>query len=77
MRNLFIITSVLFLSAGSFFLANHLDKTKQEISGVKNAGEAGIVFIEEDWKLAQEKAHLENKLIFLDIYATWCGHAKC
>lgn len=37
---------------------------------------SGINFIEEDWNSATEKARAENKLIFIDIYATWCGPCK-
>ncbi len=37
---------------------------------------SGIHFIEDDWKYATEKAKAENKLIFIDIYATWCRPCK-
>lgn len=36
----------------------------------------GINFIEEDWQQALKTAKDKNKLIFLDIYATWCGPCK-
>ena len=36
----------------------------------------GIKFHRGTWKQALEKAKNENKLIFLDIYATWCGPCK-
>jgi len=38
--------------------------------------ETGIKFIENDWQLALTTAKNENKLVFLDIYATWCGPCK-
>lgn len=38
--------------------------------------ETGIKFIEEDWKKALKTAQGESKLVFLDIYATWCGPCK-
>ncbi len=36
----------------------------------------GIKFHRGSWKEALEIAKKENKLIFLDIYATWCGPCK-
>jgi len=36
----------------------------------------GIQFFRGTWKEAMEKAGKEDKLIFLDIYATWCGPCK-
>jgi thiol:disulfide interchange protein len=38
--------------------------------------EKGIRFIEQDWNKAMEQAKADKKLIFLDIYATWCGPCK-
>jgi len=38
--------------------------------------EAGIKFIEQDWDKALKAAKDEKKLVFLDIYATWCGPCK-
>lgn len=36
----------------------------------------GIHFIEDDWNQALQNAKSKNKLVFLDIYATWCGPCK-
>lgn len=36
----------------------------------------GIHFHEGTWEEALQLAKKENKLIFLDIYATWCGPCK-
>ena len=36
----------------------------------------GIEFFEGTFKEAMEKAKKENKLIFLDAYASWCGPCK-
>lgn len=37
---------------------------------------SGIKFHRGSWKEALEIAKKENKLIFLDIYATWCGPCR-
>lgn len=36
----------------------------------------GITFFEGSWEEALELAKKENKLIFLDAYASWCGPCK-
>lgn len=36
----------------------------------------GIQFFEGTWEEALTLARQENKLIFLDVYATWCGPCK-
>lgn len=36
----------------------------------------GIQFFEGSWQEALEKAKKENKMIFLDAYASWCGPCK-
>lgn len=38
--------------------------------------EEGIAFFEGTWEQALAKSKAENKPIFLDIYATWCGPCK-
>ena len=42
----------------------------------KKDAEKGIQFHKGSWNDALKKAKTENKLIFLDVYATWCGPCK-
>ena len=35
-----------------------------------------IVFTDFNWKQALEQAKSENKFVFVDVYATWCGVCK-
>ncbi len=48
----------------------------QTTSAKDNDKQKGIQFTEGTWKEIAAKAEKENKLIFLDIYATWCGPCK-
>ncbi len=40
------------------------------------AAESGIQFTDEAWAAIVKKAKAENKIIFLDAYASWCGPCK-
>lgn len=40
------------------------------------AQDKGIQFFEGTWKEALAKAKAENKMVFLDAYASWCGPCK-
>jgi thioredoxin 1 len=42
----------------------------------KNISEVGVHFFTGNWQQALDKAKKENKLIFLDAYASWCGPCK-
>ncbi|GHB56113.1 thioredoxin family protein [Persicitalea jodogahamensis] len=42
----------------------------------KPTAESGIQFTDEAWAAIVKKAKAENKIIFLDAYASWCGPCK-
>lgn len=56
------------------FVPNVKTSSNLQIAGVETA--QGIQFIEADWNKALAEAKKQNKLIFLDAYATWCGPCK-
>ena len=41
-----------------------------------NEGNEGIKFEQSNWTEVLKKAKKENKIVFLDIYASWCGPCK-
>jgi thioredoxin-related protein len=48
----------------------------EPISGYPAEADQGINFYEGSWVEALKLAKDQNKLVFLDIYATWCGPCK-
>lgn len=50
--------------------------TSGEQEAAKVAGEEGIQFTDAAWASVVKKARAENKIIFLDAYASWCGPCK-
>ncbi|MCT4601303.1 MAG: S41 family peptidase [Marinifilum sp.] len=43
---------------------------------ISQAKAQGIDFIKEDWNIVLEKAEKQDKIIFVDVYTTWCGPCK-
>lgn len=71
-RNTFIYTVVLVVLIAGITLSAH---TKSGATPPK-LDDKGITFIEQDWDKALKQAKAEKKLVFIDIYAIWCGPCK-
>lgn len=72
---------LLIISAAFSYAACHVSSTAKENPVVKaevpkEPIKKGIHFIEDDWNQALKTAKDQNKLVFIDIYATWCGPCK-
>lgn len=67
MKNKYLIISLFTLFTLAFGLSAFTSKNKAE---------KGIVFYEGNFEAALAKAKAENKIIFLDAYASWCGPCK-
>ncbi len=57
------------LLAIGYLYANPIDNHSDENS-------SGLTFFEGSWSEALGKAKAENKLIFLEIHASWCGSCR-
>ncbi|WP_025763917.1 thioredoxin family protein [Dyadobacter tibetensis] len=63
-----------YLGAGALLLAvYYYNNPKVDFSA---NSEHGIQFRKDKWVTALQTAKQEKKLIFLDVYATWCGPCK-
>ena len=66
-----VIYTIIFVIAGLLFYA-----FINPVTDFNTDNKDGIKFHRGTWKEALAAAKKENKLIFLDIYATWCGPCK-
>jgi thiol:disulfide interchange protein len=74
MKQSFAAFSIAFIAA--FFLVCSFDVKGQGVQKVKNKPSSEIIFIENSWNEALKQAAAQNKYIFVDAYATWCGPCK-
>jgi len=68
MKTLLFIGLFFFVAVG---LYSFKEPKADEFDGLK-----GIQFFDGTFKEALDKAKEENKLVFLDVYAKWCGPCK-
>jgi thiol:disulfide interchange protein len=69
MKNVLIAIVVLGIIAFLYFRSNPKVDFKEDTAD-------GIQFQKGNWQQALDLAKKENKVVFLDIYATWCGPCK-
>lgn len=69
MKNVLIAIVVLGIIAFLYFRSNPKVDFKEDTVD-------GIHFQKGSWQQALDLAKKENKVVFLDIYATWCGPCK-
>lgn len=69
MKNILVAIVVLGIIAFLYFRNNPKVDFKEDTAD-------GIHFQKGNWQQALDLAKKENKVVFLDIYATWCGPCK-
>lgn len=69
MKNVLLAIVVLGIIAFLYFRSNPKVDFKEDATD-------GIHFQKGNWQQALDLAKKENKVVFLDIYATWCGPCK-
>lgn len=69
------VITLLFISAGYIAASTKPKFEKADKPKIINEDKQ-INFIENSWSIALKKANAENKYIFVDAYAVWCGPCK-
>jgi len=69
-KKLSITLLICCIVAGSLYAALHITSNKP------TTDKTAIIFIEQDWAKTTQTAKEQHKLIFLDLYATWCGPCR-
>lgn len=69
MKNILVAIVVLCIIAFLYYRNNPKVNFKEDTAD-------GIHFQKGNWQQALDLAKKENKVVFLDIYATWCGPCK-
>jgi len=77
MKKIFLGLLAVAMIGLAFTSTTEKEVTKAETANIEaNVSVDGINFFKGTWEEALEKAKDENKLIFLDAYASWCGPCK-
>src|ERR1700754_4343651 len=74
MKKTFAALTIAFITV--VFLICPFNVKGQGTPKAKNKPSSEINFIENSWKEALKQAAAQNKYIFVDAYATWCGPCK-
>ena len=75
-KSISILTAIALIAfLGFAFTPNKEIQTKTTVH-TETEVETGIKFFKGTWEEALAKAKKENKIIFLDAYAVWCGPCK-
>ncbi len=75
MQNKVLFLSLL-LILGALSCQKKADNAEQTTTEASHNSADGIKFFEGSFAEAKAKAKAENKLIFMDAYASWCGPCK-
>ncbi len=70
-----ILAALAIIAFIGFAFTPESNKTEEKTNSTA-VSENGITFFKGTWEEALAKSKKENKLIFLDAYASWCGPCK-